>query len=541
MTLTNNLPSNSRKLPSSVLTKKNSNENPFSEIKALGEGSFGAVFSAVINDHPKNQELLNLLKPGQKVAIKCNLRDKKGNRSITSISEMHMLRMVQGHPFCSQVYEFCLQYIPGIHSTDKLYDQISYISKLGTFDAKKYITRVDHKPIRAKKLFAVHLMLAVEFIHALGITHRDIKPQNIIVHTKQGVEYESLQLADFGLACYLSNQAEIYNHMTVTLSYRAPEIVLRKVYTNKLDIWSCGCVLIELFCKRGVPFTFSNSESDHLDNCFSKIAFSEADYELANRLFPGKLMNKTKFRNYQKDANNFSKILELNEAEQASFGTKKGTYLEFIDLLGKMMSSEPKTRFSASECLNHPFFEEFRSMINKYRAKFSIDQFGQRVIRTVSVRIPRNRLSENRARYQNNGYIILKNIYRLKYNYPNSIWYDHRTFCQGIQLFDRLIISRDFEKISTKYPLVNVIRSILIIAFKFFEIGDISSFLTGFLAKVPKDQTNKILQEIFRIEKDLIKIFDHLIYTKSFYEEHIEIYGPDEESIDKLITERLRN
>ena len=81
------------------------------------------------------------------------------------------------------------------------------------------------------------------YCHSQRIFHRDLKPNNILVH-KEKME---IRIADFGLARAYSLPLKPYTHEVVTLWYRAPEILLgAKEYSLGVDSWSIGCIFYEL-------------------------------------------------------------------------------------------------------------------------------------------------------------------------------------------------------------------------------------------------------------------------------------------------------
>ena len=87
--------------------------------------------------------------------------------------------------------------------------------------------------------------------------HRDVKPANILVPVHRG---QQACIIDFSLA---TAQTSSNDFNVVTLWYRAPEILLKQTYTNKVDVWAFGIVLFNLIT--GCHITRASSE-DHLDS-----------------------------------------------------------------------------------------------------------------------------------------------------------------------------------------------------------------------------------------------------------------------------------
>ena len=92
------------------------------------------------------------------------------------------------------------------------------------------------------------LLLALDFLQAHDIMHRDIKPENILLN--ESPSDVLIKLCDFGSAKKISNLNTPY---IVSLFYRAPELILCKSkYDSKVDIWSLGCIFLELYVGRPV-------------------------------------------------------------------------------------------------------------------------------------------------------------------------------------------------------------------------------------------------------------------------------------------------
>lgn len=78
------------------------------------------------------------------------------------------------------------------------------------------------------------------------IIHRDLKPSNLLI-SSQG----QLKIADFGLAKTYDFEMRLTS-VVVTLWYRAPEVLLSQSYNSKVDVWSAGCIIAEMYAKRAL-------------------------------------------------------------------------------------------------------------------------------------------------------------------------------------------------------------------------------------------------------------------------------------------------
>lgn len=78
----------------------------------------------------------------------------------------------------------------------------------------------------------------MNYIHKKGFIHRDIKPENILINSK----FKPL-LADFGTAIKKTSKSKIF---TGTIGYMAPEVLMKKSFNEKCDVWGLGILLYEL-------------------------------------------------------------------------------------------------------------------------------------------------------------------------------------------------------------------------------------------------------------------------------------------------------
>ncbi len=78
----------------------------------------------------------------------------------------------------------------------------------------------------------------VEYLHSKSIIHKDLKPDNIMF-ALQG-DLSSIKLGDFGFSKETEYRS---NEYCGTYIYMAPEIIKKKPYTEKIDIWALGIIM----------------------------------------------------------------------------------------------------------------------------------------------------------------------------------------------------------------------------------------------------------------------------------------------------------
>ena len=90
--------------------------------------------------------------------------------------------------------------------------------------------------------FSKQLLKSLEFLSRrdVDIIHCDIKPENILLrHPRRS----AIKIIDFGSSCFSSKK--MYSYIQSRF-YRSPEVLLGLPYNHKIDVWSLGCVLVEM-------------------------------------------------------------------------------------------------------------------------------------------------------------------------------------------------------------------------------------------------------------------------------------------------------
>lgn len=123
---------------------------------------------------------------------------------------------------------------------------------------KNFLKMKQMVPPLLVKLYSYQLVRALAYIHAIGICHRDIKPQNVLVDSNSHI----LKMCDFGSAKHLIPGEPNVSYIC-SRYYRAPELIFgNSNYTTQIDVWSVGCVIAELML--GQPIFPGESGVDQL-------------------------------------------------------------------------------------------------------------------------------------------------------------------------------------------------------------------------------------------------------------------------------------
>jgi serine/threonine protein kinase len=151
--------------------------------------------------------------------------EKQFNREVTFLSRLH-------HP---NVIKFVAAY-----KDSPVYFVVTEYLSEGSLRA--YLHKLEEKSLPLPKLIAIALDIArgMEYIHSQGIIHRDLKPENILID--QGFR---LKIADFGIACE-EVYCDMFHDDPGTFRWMAPEMIKRKSYDKKVDVYSFGLILWEM-------------------------------------------------------------------------------------------------------------------------------------------------------------------------------------------------------------------------------------------------------------------------------------------------------
>lgn len=297
---------------------KQENNYTYTATQIIGSGTFGVVYQATIAE------------TGEVVAIKKVFQDKRyKNRELQILKELDHPNVIKlRHAF----------YTPGEKNDDVYLNCVmDYVPDTLSRIIRYYYKSKTQMPMLLVKLYSYQMMKSLAYIHALGICHRDIKPQNVLVNQTN----HTVKLCDFGSAKKLIKGEPNISYIC-SRYYRAPELIFGATdYTSAIDVWSTGCVIAELIL--GTPVFPGDSATDQLVEIIkilgtpSKTQIFAMNPEYKETKFPT-------IKGYP-----WAKVFKNRKVTE-----------EFLDFLSKLLCYEPNLRLKPLKSLLHPFFDELR-------------------------------------------------------------------------------------------------------------------------------------------------------------------------------------
>lgn len=268
----------------------------FEILEIAGLGSSGSVYLSKRTGIPKSKWHVD--KPpqiGERVAIKKITISRQPKLELI-VNEIKVMKQYKHE----NIVNFLDAYYPA--NSDELWLVMDYMEGGCLTDILEKTTLTESQIA----LVVRQTCLGLRFLHSKNIIHRDIKSDNILLSSDG-----SIKLADFGFSAQLTDKQNKRATVVGTPYWMAPEIVKKKKYDSKVDVWSLGIMVIEMI--EGEP-PYLNEEP------------IKALYLIASNGTP-----------------------TLKEPNRVSIMMKR--------FLGLCLSVEPLYRATIVELLTHPFLE----------------------------------------------------------------------------------------------------------------------------------------------------------------------------------------
>lgn len=182
--------------------------------------------------------------------VKCFQSSPKEGVSTECLREWSALERLRGHPN-----------IVRLEGTSLHDDQVFLLLPMFQTDLSKFLVHTGALPVERSLYICWQLAQALLACSRVGLSHRDVKPANILLGPN-----DHAVLCDFGLARHTDSPGAFTNKVQ-TLWYRAPEILLGSTrYGPEIDIWSLGLILIEMLLGR--TFLQKRKPEDQLNKIF---------------------------------------------------------------------------------------------------------------------------------------------------------------------------------------------------------------------------------------------------------------------------------
>lgn len=500
----------------------------------IGEGGFGVVYSV---KSPSSE---------REIALKRTLKHKNldgiGNLNEVSIVSMldhplivSLLYYSQGAPTGGMI----MSPLNGnLGESDLVDDKLYLLFEKANCDFHELVHERRFEDYEVIKTLFFQILLALRYLHRNDIIHRDIKAGNILIFEEDDTIVA--KLADFGLSKKYTIQ-EPCTPRAVTANYRAPEICLNDIspeYDFKVDIWSAGVLMYEILALRHFIDDVTENEeivraiisqlpelTDSILDKVSDIEFLPEELSTENRL-------------------PWSDQIFVYQETIDKFNESSGTYEQFCDLISHMIEFDPDKRYTAEQCIDHPFFSGkiYKEMSDSLEED-DIDYGGTILIYDCNERAWM--------------FDITQSIFNRVSSKDLPEWYSHRILIMAIDIFNRYISCLfEYEKTKknhkqsdymgqylSKYETTICFYTCIYISIKNFNTLHTCHTFKEILGENDEKREREILGRPFAIE-DNIKFlyyeeqilnvyFKHNIYRKTFYEHADRIL--ENQDIMKLI------
>ncbi|KAF7123438.1 hypothetical protein RHSIM_Rhsim12G0039100 [Rhododendron simsii] len=238
-------------------------------------------------------------------------------------------------------------------------------------------------PVDLVREIGRQLLECVAFTHDMRLIHTDLKPENILFISPDYVKVpdykvgscsprdgscfkrlpksSAIKVIDFGSTAY---EHQEHNYIVSTRHYRAPEVILGLGWSYPCDIWSVGCILVELCSGEALFQTHENLEHlammERVLGPIPEHMLRRVDRHAEKYVKRGRL----DWPEGATSRDSIKAVMKLPRLQNLVMHHVDHSAGDLIDLLQGLLRYDPSMRMTAHEALRHPFFT--REYLRRY-------------------------------------------------------------------------------------------------------------------------------------------------------------------------------
>ncbi|KAM7500788.1 hypothetical protein LguiA_025202 [Lonicera macranthoides] len=190
----------------------------------FAHGANSQLYHGIYKDEPVAVKIIRVPDDDENGTLAARL-EKQFNREVRLLSRLHHQNVIKFIAACRKPPVFCII--------------TEYLAE-GSLRAYLHKLEPEILPLQKLVMMALDIAKGMEFIHSQGVIHRDLKPENILIND----EFQ-LKIADFGIACEEAH-CDSLGDDPGTYRWMAPEMIKRKSYGRKVDVYGFGLILWEM-------------------------------------------------------------------------------------------------------------------------------------------------------------------------------------------------------------------------------------------------------------------------------------------------------
>lgn len=224
-------------------------------------------------------------------------------------------------------------------------------------------------PLRLVQCFTRQLLECVSFMHDLSLVHTDLKPENILLESSEAAletvplsawpsDFSRIKVIDFGSAIF---ENQYHSTVVSTRHYRAPEVILELGWSYPCDMWSLGCIIVELVTGDALFVTRENLE--HL--AMMQQVLGPIPEELVSNVgartttyFHNQKLHWPAEDSSRKSIKAVNQLSDLRTLLRELGDIPTDAHLDVLeDLVSRLLTYNPSKRMTAKDALAHQFFK----------------------------------------------------------------------------------------------------------------------------------------------------------------------------------------